>query len=184
MILPVVVYGHPVLRKVAEEIDPNYDNLPKFIEDMWETMYHADGVGLAAPQVGMSIRLFVIDGSDLAEDHPELKGFKQTFINARIVESNKETNTDYEGCLSLPGIREEVSRPSSIRVQFVDENFQPRDEVYEGFTARIVQHEYDHIEGKLFVDYLGPLRKRLIRGKLNAITVGKVDVSYRIKLAK
>jgi peptide deformylase len=184
MILPVVVYGHPVLRKVAEEIDPNYDNLPKLIEDMWETMYHADGVGLAAPQIGMSVRLFVIDGNDLAEDHPELKGFKQTFINARIVESNGQPNTDYEGCLSLPGIREEVTRPSSIRVQFVDENFKPRDEVYEGFTARIIQHEYDHIEGKLFVDYLGPLRKRLIKGKLNAITVGKVDVSYRIKLAK
>ena len=184
MILPVVVYGHQVLRKVAEDIDKDYDNLPKFIDNMWETMYHADGVGLAAPQVGISIRLFVIDGNDLAEDHPELKGFKQTFINARIVESNGELNTNYEGCLSLPSIREEVTRPSRIRVQFVDENFQPHDEVYEGFTARIIQHEYDHIEGKLFVDYLGPLRKRLIRGKLNSISVGKVDVNYRIKLAK
>lgn len=184
MILPVVVYGHPVLRKVAEEIDQDYDNLPKFIDDMWETMYHADGVGLAAPQVGVPIRLFVIDGKDLADDHPELLGFKQTFINARIVDADGGPVREFEGCLSLPGIREEVTRPSKIRIQFVDENFQPRDEVYEGFTARIIQHEYDHIEGKLFVDYLSPLRKRLIKGKLNAITVGKVDVSYRIKLAK
>lgn len=184
MILPVVVYGHPVLRKVAEDIDRDYDNLSKFIEDMWETMYHADGVGLAAPQVGVPVRLFVIDGSDLANDHPELMGFKQTFINARIIEADGLPMTDYEGCLSLPGIREEVTRPSRIRIQYVDQNFQSRDEVYEGFAARIIQHEYDHIEGKLFVDYLGPLRKRLIKGKLNAITMGKVDVSYRIKVSR
>jgi peptide deformylase len=156
MILPVVVYGHPVLRKVGEDIDRDFDNLPKFIEDMWETMYFADGVGLAAPQVGVPIRLFVIDGKDLAEDHPELKGFKQTFINAHVVAEDGPMVTDFEGCLSLPGIREEVTRPSRIRIQYLDEHFQPHDEIFEGFAARIIQHEYDHIEGKLFVDYLGP----------------------------
>ena len=184
MILPVVVYGHPVLRKVAEEIDRDYDDLARFVSDMWETMYHADGVGLAAPQVGVPIRLFVIDGSELADEHPELDGFRQAFINARIVELEGMPMTDYEGCLSLPGIREEVTRPSRIRIQYVDENFEPHDEVYEGFAARIVQHEYDHTEGKLFIDYLGPLRKRLIKGKLNAITVGRVNVDYRIKMAR
>ncbi len=185
MIYPVVVYGHAVLRKLAEEIDRDFDDLPKFIENMWETMYYADGVGLAAPQVGVSVQLFVIDGKDLAEDHPELKNFKQVFINARIVEyDGSHTTTEYEGCLSLPGIREEVTRPSRIRIQYVDDNFQPHDEVYEGFAARIIQHEYDHTQGKLFIDHLGPLRKRLIKGKLNAIIFGKVDVDYKIKMAK
>ncbi len=184
MVLPIVVYGHPVLRKVAEEITPDYDNLNKFIEDMWETMYHADGVGLAAPQVGVPVRMFVIDGNEISDDHPELKGFKKLFINAEVVETEGPTVSDNEGCLSLPGIREEVTRPSKIRIKYMDENFREYDEVYEGFAARIILHEYDHIEGKLFVDYLSPLRKRLIKGKLNAITVGKVDVSYRIKLAR
>lgn len=184
MILPVVVYGHPVLRKVAVEINKDYENLPKLIENMWDTMYSADGVGLAAPQIGLSVRLFVIDGKDLAEDFPDLMYFKKTFINARIIEADGEPMTNNEGCLSLPGIREEVTRPSRIRIQYVDENFEPHDDVYEGFAARIVQHEYDHTQGKLFVDHLSPLRKRLIKGKLGAIAVGKVDVDYRIKIAK
>ncbi|GAO28490.1 peptide deformylase [Geofilum rubicundum] len=184
MILPVYVYGHPVLRKVATEIGPDYENFSELHTNMWETMYHSDGVGLAAPQIGLPIRLFVIDGNGLAEDFPELKNFKHTFINAEIVERSPSKVMESEGCLSLPGIREEVSRPDRIRIKFLDEHFEPRDEVYEGFAARIVQHEYDHIEGKLFVDYLSPLRRRLIKGKLNAITVGKVDVDYRIKLPK
>jgi peptide deformylase len=182
MIYPVYVYGHPLLRKVAKEIETDYENFSVLLDNMWETMYHSDGIGLAAPQIGLSIRLFVIDGNELADDFPELKGFKQTFINAKILEYGNENVAENEGCLSLPGIREEVTRPSSIRIQFLDENFQPREETYEGFAARIIQHEYDHIEGKLFVDYLSPLRKRLIKGKLNAITVGKVDVDYKIKL--
>jgi peptide deformylase len=184
MILPVYVYGHPVLRKVAAEIGPDYENFEELHNNMWETMYHSDGVGLAAPQIGLSIRLFVIDGNGLSDDFPELKAFKKTFINPEIVESSSSKVLESEGCLSLPGIREDVSRPDRIRIQFLDEHFEAHDEVFEGFAARIVQHEYDHIEGKLFVDYLSPLRRRLIKGKLNAITVGKVDVDYRIKLPK
>jgi peptide deformylase len=184
MILPVYVYGHPILRKVAMDIRPDYENFEELHTNMWETMYHSDGVGLAAPQIGLSIRLFVIDGKGLSDDFPELKAFKQTFINAEIVERGHEKVMESEGCLSLPGIREDVSRPNRIRIKYLNEHFEPRDEVYEGFAARIIQHEYDHIEGKLFVDYLSALRKRLIKGKLNAITIGKVDVDYRIKLPK
>ncbi|TCO06837.1 peptide deformylase [Natronoflexus pectinivorans] len=184
MIYPVVVYGHPVLRKVAEEIDSDYEGLSQLIEDMWETMYKADGVGLAAPQIGIPIRLFVIDGNDLAEDFPELNGFKKVFINAEIVEFEGSKVNEAEGCLSLPGIREEVSRPGKIRIRYDDENFVEHDEVYEGFAARIIQHEYDHIEGKLFVDYLSPLRKRLIKRRLNAISEGKAETSYKIKLPR
>ena len=184
MIYPIVVYGNAVLRKLSKDIDPNYDNIQKIIENMWKTMYSSDGVGLAAPQIGLAIRLFVIDGKDMAEEFPELKNFKQTFINARIIERSDNMERDYEGCLSLPGIREEVSRPDRIRIQYVDADFKPHDEVYEGFAARIIQHEYDHIEGKLFIDHLSPLRKRLIKSKLNAITVGKVNIDYKIKLPK
>ena len=182
MIYPVVVYGNAVLRKEAEEIDKNYENLPAIIENMWETMYKADGVGLAAPQVGLKIRLFVIDGADISENYPELKDFKKVFINAKIIEADGEPITQYEGCLSFPGIREEVTRPKRIRIVYCDENFQIHDEVYEDQRARIVQHEYDHIEGKLFIDHLSPLRKRLIKGKLNAISYGKVETEYKVKL--
>lgn len=184
MILPVYVYGNPVLRKEAEEIGPDYENFAQLLEDMWETMYKSDGVGLAAPQVGLAIRLFVIDGNALSEDFPELKDFKRCFINAKIIERGEYKVSESEGCLSLPGIREDVSRPDRIRIQYQDENFLSHDEVLTGYVARIVQHEYDHIEGKLFIDYLSPLRKRLIKGKLNAITVGKVNVDYKIKLPK
>jgi peptide deformylase len=184
MILPVYVYGHPVLRKVAKELGPDYENFSELHTNMWETMYQSDGVGLAAPQIGLSIRLFVIDGNSLSDDFPELKAFKKTFINAQIVEKVGDKVLESEGCLSLPGIREDVSRPDRIRIKYLDENFEPHDEVYQGFASRIIQHEYDHIEGKLFVDHLSPLRRRLIKGKLNAITVGKVDVDYRIRLPK
>jgi len=184
MILPIYVYGHPVLRKISKDVDPDYEGLNELHENMWATMYHTDGVGLAAPQIGLSLRIFVIDGSALADDFPELKDFKQTFYNAQILERSDVKLMESEGCLSLPGIREEVSRPDRIRIKYQDENFEFHDEVYEGFAARIIQHEYDHIDGKLFVDHLSPLRRRLIKSKLNAISVGKVNIDYRIKLPK
>jgi peptide deformylase len=184
MIYPVVVYGNTVLRKVAEKIDENYSGLSQLISDMWETMYKAEGIGLAAPQIGIPIRLFIIDGNDLAEDHPELQGFKKIFINAQITERVGSKVMESEGCLSLPGIREEVTRPSEITIKYQDEEFNTFEEVYSGFAARIIQHEYDHIDGKLFIDYLSPLRKRLIKSKLTNITIGKVDINYKIKLPK
>lgn len=184
MIYPVVVYGHPVLRKVAENIESSYEGLPQLINDMYETMYKAEGVGLAAPQIGLPIRLFVIDARPLDDEYPELKDFVKTFINAKIVELDGEPLIEAEGCLSLPSIREDVTRPSKVRIQYYDANFNFFDEVYEGFAARVIQHEYDHIDGKLFIDYLSPLKKRLLKGKLTKITKGDVDVSYRIKLPK
>jgi peptide deformylase len=184
MIYPVVVYGHPVLRKVAEDIDESYDGLQQLIADMYETMYNAEGIGLAAPQIGLPIRLFVIDAIPMTEDYPELADFKKVFINANIIELDGKIVTENEGCLSLPNLREDINRPSRIRIQYLDENFKQYDEVYEGFGARIIQHEYDHIEGKLFVDYLSPLKKRFLKGKLTNITKGNVDIRYRIKLPK
>jgi peptide deformylase len=182
MIYPVVVYGHPVLRKVAEDIKADYKDLSEIIENMWETMYAADGIGLAAPQIGKSIRLFVIDATPLEEDHPELADFKKVFINAQIVDRFDEEDFHDEGCLSLPTIREEVKRPTSITIEYLDENFQEKKETYTGFAARVIQHEYDHIEGKLFVDYLSPLKKRLLKGRLAKVSKGEVDVSYSIKV--
>jgi peptide deformylase len=182
MIYPIYVYGNQVLRKRAKEIDKNYENLSQIIENMWETMYNADGVGLAAPQTGHSIRLIVIDGKEISDDHPELKNFKKVFINAEITEAKGETEIQQEGCLSLPGIREEVTRPKRIRITYFDENFQFHDDIYDDQRARIIQHEYDHIDGKLFIDHLSSLRKRLIKGKLNSIIQGKVKVDYKIKL--
>lgn len=181
MILPVYVYGQPVLRKVAENIDASYDGLTQLIDNMFETMYKSEGIGLAAPQIGLPIRLFVIDAEAMADDYPELKGFKKVFINARIIERGEQFITDSEGCLSLPTIREDVSRPTKIRIQYQDENFTPFDETYEGYSARVIQHEYDHIEGKLFIDYVNPLKKRFLKGKLMNISKGNVEVSYRIK---
>lgn len=183
MIYPVVVYGHPVLRKEAEEIDEDFEGLHELIDDMFQTMYSSDGIGLAAPQIGKSIRLFVIDADPLSDEFPELKDFKRIYVNPIITERNDDFMNLSEGCLSLPGIREEVKRPTKIKIEFEDENFELHEEVLEGFAARVVQHEYDHIEGKLFVDHLSPLKKRLLKGKLTAITKGKVDVSYRIKTA-
>lgn len=184
MILPVYVYGQPVLRKVAEEIDEDYEGLAQLIDDMFETMYHSEGIGLAAPQIGKSIRLFTIDATPMEEDFPELKDLKKTFINAEIVEREGENVVENEGCLSLPNIREDVTRPSKIRIVYDDENFVEHDEVYEGFAARVIQHEYDHIEGTLFIDHLSPLKKRFLKSKLNAIANGKVNINYRIKVAK
>ncbi len=180
MIYPVTVYGDPILRKVAQPIQPDYPDLKEFLENMWETMYHADGVGLAAPQVGRSIRIFVIDASAGADEEPELKDFKKTFINPQIIETSGEPWALEEGCLSLPEIREDVTRPEVVRIRYFDEQFQEHDETYGGFAARVIQHEYDHLEGKLFIDYLSPLRRKLLRGRLGNITKGKINPNYRI----
>jgi len=184
MIYPIYVYGTPVLRKVAEDITPEYPNLKEFIEDMWETMYFSDGLGLAAPQVGKSIRLFVIDGSPMEEDEPKLKDFKKVFINAKITERVEEEILYNEGCLSIPLLREDVDRPIKIRMEYYDENFNFHDEWFDGMAARVIQHEYDHLEGILFVDRLAPLKKRLLKGKLNSIMKGKFKVDYKVKLPK
>lgn len=180
MILPIVAYGHPTLKKVAQDIDADYPGLEKLIADMWETMYGANGVGLAAPQVNKSIRLFVIDATPYAEEYPETNGFKKIFINAHILEETGEEIEINEGCLSLPGMSEEVSRKPKITISYVDENFQPHHETYEGFIARVIQHEYDHIEGVLYVDRITPFRRMLLKGKLRDISEGKVDVEYRM----
>jgi peptide deformylase len=183
MIKPVYVYGSPVLRRVAQDITPDYPKLKELIDDMFETMYHSDGIGLAAPQVGLSIRLFVIDGNPLAEDNPELEGFKKVFINALIVEKDEHETLYNEGCLSIPNIREDVERPESIVIKYVDENFTPHEERYDGVAARIIQHEYDHLDGILFTDKVSTIRKQLLKSKLNAITKGKFSASYKVKLA-
>jgi peptide deformylase len=179
MIYPIVVYGHPVLRKVAEEIDKDYKGLSQLISDLFETMYFSEGLGLAAPQIGKSIRIFVIDGKPAAEDEPALAEFKKVFINARITERTGEFQPMTEGCLSIPNLREEVSRESHIRITYYDENWEFHDEVHEGYKARIIQHEYDHLDGILFTDKLNPLRKRLIKSKLTAISKGKFEADYK-----
>lgn len=184
MIYPVVIYGAPVLRKVAQDIPKDMEGLDEFVTNMWETMYVSDGVGLAAPQVGRSLRLFVIDGNPMSEDDSNVEGFKQTFINAKIVERKGDDVLMGEGCLSIPGIREEVNRPGEIRIEYYDENWEFHDEWYSGIAARIIQHEYDHLEGILFTDHLAPLRKRLLKGKLAGIAKGKFKVDYKYKLAK
>jgi peptide deformylase len=181
MILPIYVIGTPVLRKVAEDITPDYEGLEQLLKDMEETMYHSDGVGLAAPQIGKSIRIFIIDASPMDEDDESLKDFKKVFINPKIIEFRGERSLFNEGCLSIPTIREDVERESEIRIQYYDENFKFHDEVFDGIKARIIQHEYDHLEGILFTDRLNPLKKRLLKGKLTSVSKGKVDVNYRIK---
>ena len=182
MILPVYVVGSPVLRKVAEDIDANYPDVKELITNMFDTMYFSDGVGLAAPQVGKSIRLFVIDASPMAEDYPELENFKRVFINANIIERFGEPWSFNEGCLSIPNLRENVIREESIRIQYLDENFQPHEEVFGGVAARVIQHEYDHLEGVLFIDKLAPIRKRMLQGKVASITKGRFSASYKTKL--
>lgn len=178
MVYPIVMYGDSVLRKRAQDIEVGSD-VKALVEDMFETMYAASGIGLAAPQIGKSIRLFVVDGSPL-DDEPGMEDFKKAFINAEIIEEDEEHNEMEEGCLSIPNIREKVTRPETIRIKYFDENWNPYDEEYEGMKARIIQHEYDHIEGVLFIDYLTPLKKRLLKGKLNDISKGEVDTEYRI----
>ena len=192
MTLPIVAYGAPVLRKVCSDITPDYPNLDSLIEDMWETMYTSNGVGLAAPQVNRDIRLFVVDSSQVFKNQDEEDkgkyadepGIKQVFINAHIKQLDGDDWTYNEGCLSIPKIREDVIRPEEVMIEYVDENFQPKTEKFVGITARIVQHEYDHIEGKLFIDYLKPLRKKMLRGKLNDISKGKLKMDYKMMYAK
>ncbi|MFO8235286.1 MAG: peptide deformylase [Bacteroidales bacterium] len=184
MILPIYVYGSPVLRKITEEVSKDDNKIYSFIDDLWETMKRSDGIGLAAPQVGKSARIFVIDGTPLEEDDPGLKDFKKVFINPEITYHNEVEKTFEEGCLSIPDIRDEVVRPEKIRIQYYDRNFNFHDEEYGGIAARIIQHEYDHLDGILFTDRIAPLKKRLLRGKLNAIAKGKFNVNYKVKVAK
>lgn len=181
MTLPIYLYGQPVLRKVAEDIDKDYPNLKELVANMFETMYNSDGVGLAAPQIGLSARVIVIDTEPMADDFPECAGFKRVLINARILEQNEEEVSIEEGCLSLPGIHEKVSRSTVVRIKYRDENFEEHEEVVEGFNARAVQHEYDHLEGHMFIDHISPIRKQLIKSKLNSILKGNVRCSYRTK---
>jgi len=182
MILPIYTYGQPVLRKVAADIPADYPDLKQLIADMFETMYNSDGVGLAAPQVGKPIRVVVITLDVLKDDYPEYAGFNRAYINPHIVEyDNTHTESMEEGCLSLPGIHEPVRRPTRIRVQWSDEDWQPHDEWVEGYLARVMQHEFDHLDGKVFTDRLAPLRKQLVKNKLAALTRGKFTCHYRVK---
>ena len=188
MILPILGYGSPVLKKVAIDISPQYPNLNKLISNMWDTMYAANGVGLAAPQIGLSVRLFVIDATPFLDDENmsdfelnSIKNFKKVFINPKIIEENGNYWDFNEGCLSIPEIREDVSRRSKIVIEYFDENFQSNKLELSGLAARIVQHEYDHIEGILFIDHISSLKKRLIRGKLNNISSGTIKVDYEMK---
>jgi peptide deformylase len=179
MTYPIVVYGHAVLKKIAADIEKDYPDLQKLIEDLFDTMYHSEGLGLAAPQIGKSIRVFVIDGAPVGEDEPELANFKKAFINAHITERCGEKVPMNEGCLSIPHLREEVKRESHIRINYYDENWEYHDEVYDGYKARIIQHEYDHLDGILFIDRMNPLKRRLLKGKLTDISKGKFEADYR-----
>jgi peptide deformylase len=192
MILPIVAYGSPILRMVSREIDKNYPGLEKFIEDMWETMYASNGVGLAAPQVNKDIRLFVVDSSQIFENqeeedkgkYPDEPGIKKVFINANIKALNGREWVYNEGCLSIPKIREDVTRNEEITIEYYDEAFEEHTDTFNGLTARIILHEYDHIEGKLFIDYLKPLKRKLMKGKLDDISKGKVKVDYKMTFVK
>jgi len=181
MILPIVAYGDAVLRKKAKEIDENYPGLANLIQDMWDTMYNASGVGLAAPQVGKSIRLFIADGAGFADEEPGLEHFKKVFINPVILEEEGEEWAFNEGCLSIPGIREDVMRKPKVTIEYLDENFELHEETYEGIAARIIQHEYDHIEGILFIDKIAPLTKKMLKSKLDKISRGDVKVHYKMR---
>jgi peptide deformylase len=181
MKLPIVAYGDPVLKKKAVEIEQDYDNLNLLIENMFETMYAANGVGLAAPQIGLAIRLFIVDASPFAEDDEQLKDFKKIFINPEIIEEKGDKWTFNEGCLSIPDIREDVNRHPEILINYLDENFIPQSKSLNGLAARVVQHEYDHIEGKLFTDRLNPLRKTMLKSRLDAISKGLVKVDYKMR---
>ena len=187
MILPIVAYGTPVLKKKGKDITPEYPAFEQLLENMWETMYEANGVGLAAPQVGIAIRLFIVDASPFADDdelteeeQKQLTGFKKVFINPQIEESGEEWAFN-EGCLSIPDIREDVYRQEEIQIRYWDENFKEHTEQYTGLAARVIQHEFDHIEGVLITDKLSPLKKRLIKGKLNNIAKGNIDVDYKMR---
>lgn len=181
MTLPVYLYGHPVLRRETEEITAEYPELQKLIADMWETMYHSEGVGLAAPQIGRSIRLIVIDGTPIAEDDPTCKDSKMVLVNPEleIIEDRDPVSRD-EGCLSLPGLSEAVKRVEHVRLRWLDENFQPHEREFEGFLSRIIQHEYDHLEGKVYMDHVSPIRRALLKSKLSALVKGRVKCAYKV----
>lgn len=179
MLLPIVQFGHPILRRMSEDITAEYEGLQELIANMYETMYKAEGIGIAAPQIGKNIRLFVIDATPCKDDYPEVANFKRTFINAHIIERSDSTIETQEGCLSLPGINENVRRSTKIKIAYDDEQFNHHEEVIEGYCAVVVQHEYDHIDGKVFIDHLGPLRKRFIKSKLAAVSKGTVLVKYK-----
>lgn len=185
MTLPIYIYGQPVLRKVAQDIPTDYPNLKELIQDMFETNTASDGVGLAAPQIGKAIRVVVIDLDVLSEDLPEYKDFRHAYINAHILEyDDSETETMEEGCLSLPAIHERVTRAKRIHVQYLDENLQPHDEWVDGYLARVMQHEFDHLEGKMFIDRISPLRRQLIKSKLRALILGRFRCGYKTKVAQ
>ncbi|MES2617036.1 MAG: peptide deformylase [Bacteroidota bacterium] len=179
MILPIYAYGSPVLRKKCEDIAADYPNLQELIANMYETMYESNGIGLAAPQIGLAIRLFIVDGSPIEDIKP--KNFKQTFINPQILDEWGEPWKYEEGCLSIPTIRENVSRKPELTIRYLDENFKEQEKSFDGMAARIIQHEYDHIEGKLFVDYITPLKRNLLKGKLNNISLGRVEHDYKMR---
>ena len=194
MILPIVAYGNPVLRKMAHDIDENYLDLKKLIEDMWETMYASIGVGLAAPQINRDIRVFVMDSAQIfanmdeeekkEESYPDAPGIKQVFINAHVVEELGDDWAYNEGCLSIPKIREDIYRAEEVTVTYQDENFKQHTKTFSGITARIILHEYDHIEGKLFIDHLPPLKRKLLKRKLDDISKGKISVDYKMAFSK
>ncbi|MEN9303676.1 MAG: hypothetical protein RL264_2105 [Bacteroidota bacterium] len=189
MILPIVAYGDPVLKKVAENIDASYPELSNLVADMFETMYHAKGVGLAAPQIGRSIRLFVVDGAPFADEEgeepdPKAKGienFKKVFLNPTIIEESGQKWAFQEGCLSIPGVREKVYRHEKVTINYFDENWKENTETFDGYAARIIQHEYDHLEGILFTELVTPLKKKLIAKKLTNISIGNVRADYKMK---
>jgi peptide deformylase len=188
MILPIIAYGDPVLKKVGVDITKEYPNLDALLENMFETMYNAYGVGLAAPQIGLAIRLFIVDTTPFSDDEElteeeqkALDGFKQVFINAKIIKEEGDEWAFNEGCLSIPDVREDVFRKPKVTIEYLDENFKPHTEVFDGLIARVIQHEYDHIEGVLFTDKLSSLKKRLIKGRLGNISKGKIDVEYRMR---
>ena len=183
MLLPIYAYGQPVLKTMAEDIRPDYPDIQELIDNMWETMYHADGVGLAAPQIGKPIRLFVIDTIQIMEEGKEGEGIKKVFINAHKVEEAGEPWTYEEGCLSIPDVRGDVERPPQLRLRYLDENFEEKENVFTGINARVIQHEYDHIDGVLFTEHLKPIKRRLVRRKLEDIKKGKVKVEYKMKFA-
>ena len=192
MILPIVAYGSPILRKVCSDITPDYPGLEKLLVDMWETMYNSNGVGLAAPQINKDIRIFVMDSEQIFENqeddekglYPDEPGFKGTFINAHIVELNGNEWSYNEGCLSIPKIREDIMRNEKVTLKYVDENFKEHTQTFIGLTARIILHEYDHIDGKLFIDHIKPLKRTLLKRKLDDISKGKIKVDYRMVFPK
>jgi peptide deformylase len=187
MILPIVAYGDPILRKKSEEIDEDYPDLQQLIEDMFETMERAKGVGLAAPQIGKSIRLFIVDSHRMTEGEeqtPNPEGIREVFINPKIIDETGSEWVYEEGCLSLPGIRENITRLDTITIQYYNRNFEFQESTFHKLTARVVQHEFDHIEGKLFIDHLKPLKRTLLKGKLENISKGKVQVEYKMRFAK